>query len=144
MSEGLLEIAPGLFLPPAELTYRASRSGGPGGQHVNTSSTRIELLWQVADSPSLDEGQRALLLEKLAGRINSEGELRLAADTHRSQARNREEVTRRLAELVSEALRPQKPRKRTRPPRAAKEARLREKKHRSEVKRGRGPVAPEE
>jgi ribosome-associated protein len=144
MNASVLEIAPGLFLPLAELTYRASRSGGPGGQHVNTSSTRMEVIWQVAESPSLSEEQRALLLEKLSGRINAEGELRLAAETHRSQARNRDEVTERLCEVVTEALHVPKPRKRTRPPKAAKEERLREKRHRSEIKRKRGPIEPGE
>jgi ribosome-associated protein len=76
-STDLIEIGTGVFVPRSELTFRASRSGGPGGQHVNTSSTRVELAWDVARTPSLDEAQRARVLEKLANRINSEGVLLL-------------------------------------------------------------------
>jgi ribosome-associated protein len=144
MTAAAHEIAPGLFVPAAEISFKASRSGGPGGQHVNTSSTRIELVWQVAESPSLSPEQRERLLDKLSGRINSAGELRLAAESHRSQARNKEEALERLREAVTEALHVPKPRKRTRPPKAAKEERLREKRHRSEIKRKRGPVEPGE
>jgi ribosome-associated protein len=133
-----------LSIPRAELTYRATRSGGPGGQHVNTSSTRVELEWDVAGSPSLAEAQRERILAKLATRISGEGVLRLAASDSRSQHRNREAVTARLVELVGEALRVPKARKRTRKPRRATEARLKAKRTRSEVKRGRGPVTGEE
>ncbi|HEU0054662.1 MAG TPA: alternative ribosome rescue aminoacyl-tRNA hydrolase ArfB [Longimicrobium sp.] len=139
--EGVLEINDGLWIPRAELTYRATRSGGPGGQHVNTSSTRVELVWSVDGSPSLDEAQRARIREKLANRINAEGELQLAASDHRSQHQNREEVTSRFVELVRQALIVPKPRKKTRVPKAVKEARLSDKKRRSAIKRMRGSVA---
>lgn len=129
-----------LFVPRAELSFRASRSGGPGGQHVNTSSTRVELVWNVTASPSLSEAQRALVQQRLANRINAEGELVLAESGSRSQHQNREEVTDRFCELLREALHVPKPRKRTRPTRASREERLKEKKQRSEVKRLRGPV----
>lgn len=138
--DGALTIDGGPAIPLAELSYRASRSGGPGGQHVNTSSTRVELTWDVAHSSALDDEQRARLLDKLANRIDADGVLHLASQTTRSQHRNREIVTARLAELVARALRRPKRRKRTRPPARAKEARLREKKERSEKKRLRGPV----
>jgi ribosome-associated protein len=133
-----------LAIPRAELTYRATRSGGPGGQHVNTSSTRVELEWDVAGSPSLAGAQRDLILAKLATRISGEGVLRLAESGSRSQHRNRETVTARLVELVAEALREPKKRKRTRKPRRATEARLKEKRTRAELKRGRGRVSGEE
>lgn len=141
MSEAaVLEVTGDLWVPRAELTYRATRSGGPGGQHVNTSSTRVELAWNVAGSPSLTEAQRARVLDKLGNRINSEGELLLTEGGSRSQHQNKEAVTDRFVELVREALFVPKPRRKTKPPRAAREQRLQSKKRRSEVKRLRGPV----
>lgn len=144
MTDGFLSIPGGPRIPLAELTYRATRSGGPGGQHVNTSSTRVELTWSVADSPSLTEAQRTRILKKLTGRISGEGELRLASDSHRSQSRNKDDVTERFAKILAQALRVPKPRKKTRPSRAAKKKRLDEKRRRSETKRRRGPVDPGE
>lgn len=136
----LLHVTPELALPRAELSYRASRAGGPGGQHVNTSSTRVELVWDVASSPSVSDEQRARILEKLANRISGEGLLLLAASDSRSQHQNREAVTGRFVELLRQALHVPRPRKRTRPTRASREKRIRAKKHRSEVKRSRGRV----
>jgi ribosome-associated protein len=104
---------------------------------VNTSSTRVELAWDVAGSPSLSDEQRARIREKLANRISGEGVLLLSASEHRSQHQNREAVTGRLVELVRQALVVPKARKKTRPSRAAREARLKAKRHRSEVKRRR-------
>lgn len=132
-----LEIGPGLRLPRGELEYRASRSGGPGGQHVNTSSTRVEVWWDVAASPALDEAQRARLLTALASRLDGAGRLRLVSSGSRSQLRNREDVTERLRELVAKALVVPKRRKRTKPSRAAKTARLEAKRRRSATKRER-------
>jgi ribosome-associated protein len=135
--DGPLEVNDSVRIPRAELTYRATRSGGPGGQHVNTSSTRVELAWDVGASPSVGDEQRALIREKLSNRINGEGVLLLAASDHRSQNQNKEAVTERFVELVRQALLVPKKRKKTRPGKAAREARLRAKKHRSEVKRSR-------
>jgi ribosome-associated protein len=129
-----------LTIPRSELDYRASRSGGPGGQHVNTSSTRIEVTWNVATSPSLSEEQRARLMEKLATRIDNEGVLRMVSAGSRSQHQNREEVTARLQATLERALRVPKPRKRTKVPKGVKEERLREKKKRSETKQSRGRI----
>jgi ribosome-associated protein len=140
--EELIEIAAGVFVPQSELEFRATRSGGPGGQHVNTSSTRVELVWDVASSPQLDDAQRARVMEKLANRISGDGLLRLAEGGSRSQHQNKEAVTARFAELLREALHVPKKRRKTRPPRAAREARLKAKKHRSEVKRLRKSVDP--
>ena len=137
MPDDAVEITPTLRLPAAELDYRASRSGGPGGQHVNTSSTRIEVSWDVARSPSLSEEQRARLLARLASRLDASGRLRLVSSATRSQLRNREDVTARLAELVAQALVVPKRRKRTKPSRAAKAARLDAKRRRSSTKRER-------
>ena len=130
-----VRITDDLIVPLTELTFRVSRSGGPGGQHVNTSSTRVELVWSVLHSTSLSAGQRERLLEKLANRINQAGELLLAESGSRSQHRNREIVTERFQLLVSEALVVPKPRVRTKPPRASKDERLEQKKRRSEVKK---------
>ncbi|HEX9940280.1 MAG TPA: alternative ribosome rescue aminoacyl-tRNA hydrolase ArfB [Longimicrobium sp.] len=141
MSEdGVLEVNESLWIPRAELAYRATRSGGPGGQHVNTSSTRVEVAWDVGQSPSLNDEQRARLREKLANRINAEGVLLLTASDHRSQHQNKEAATGRLVELVRQALVIPKARKKTRPPRASREARLHAKKRRSEIKRLRGSL----
>lgn len=144
MPDDALEIAPGLRLPASELEYRASRSGGPGGQHVNTSSTRIEVWWDVAGSPSLTPQQRSRLLTRLAARLDARGRLRLVSSGSRSQLRNREEVTERLARLVAEALVVPKRRRATRPSRAAKAARLEAKRRHSARKRERRRPAPEE
>jgi ribosome-associated protein len=127
-------------LPRSELEFRATRSGGPGGQHVNTAATRIQLTWDIGASPSLSERRRQILLSRLSGRIDQQGVLRIVVDTHRSQHRNREEAVERLAALLADALRPRKKRRPTRPPARAKEKRLKEKKQRGEVKRLRGRV----
>lgn len=132
-----LSIAPGLDLPRSELEYRASRSGGPGGQHVNTSSTRVEVWWDIAASPTLSEEQRVRLLARLGARLDGSGRLRLVSSTSRSQLRNREEVTERLIRVIAEALRVPKQRKRTKPTRAAREKRLEAKRRRGATKRER-------
>jgi len=130
-------ISTSVAIPREELVLRATRSGGPGGQHVNTSSTRIELVWDVSASPSLDESTRARLLTRLATRLDSSGKLRLVAQTERSQLRNREEVVERFSEIVSAALIEPKRRRPTKPTKASKRKRIDTKKHRSRVKRDR-------
>lgn len=132
-----------LAIPRAELTYRATRAGGPGGQHVNTSSTRVELTWDVARSPSLTDEQRERVLARVARRIDSSGVLRMTDASTRSQHRNRQRVTERFAEVVAAAFVERKKRKPTRTPRAAKEARLNEKRKRGDTKKLRGKVEPE-
>ena len=118
-------------IPRSELSYRASRAGGAGGQHVNTSSTRIELRWNVRTSAALGDEQRARLLERLAGRLDGEGWLRVVASDSRSQRQNREAAETRLAETVRRALVVPKARRATKPSRAAKRARLEEKRKKS-------------
>lgn len=125
-------------IPRSELTFRASRAGGAGGQHVNTSSTRVELLWNVAQSSAIHDDERVRLLERLASRLDGDGILRVVSSEQRSQLQNRSAAERRLAELVRRALVVPKIRRRSRTPRAAVEARLREKKRRAERKRERG------
>lgn len=135
--DNLLVITADLSLPLSELEYRASRSGGPGGQHVNTSSTRVEISWNVASSPSLSSAQRLQLLERLGPRLDSAGQLRLVSSSTRSQLRNKEDVTARLQQIVAGALAVRKKRKATKPSRAAKAARLEAKRRRAATKRQR-------
>jgi len=130
-------VAGPLVIPASELVVRASRAGGPGGQHVNTSSTRVEVRWNVRSSRAPDEAQRTRLLERLATRIDGDGWLRVVAAPTRSQFQNREAATKRLLDLVARALRVPKRRKPTRVPRAERERRLSEKRHRSAIKRRR-------
>jgi len=128
-----------LTIPESELSWRFSRSSGPGGQGVNTADSRAELVWDVAGSAVLAPFQRERLLERLSGRL-VDGMLTVAASEHRAQLRNREAARARLAELVADALRPPAPARRpTRPSRGAKQRRLAAKKRRTDVKRLRRP-----
>lgn len=133
MSEDL-RIGPRLVIPMDELEFRASRSSGPGGQGVNTTSSRIELRWDVAASRAPDDAQRALLLERLAHRLTDDGVLILHGSEHRSQHRNREAVLARLRAIVGEAVVPPVPRRPTRPTRASIRRRLDAKRARSRTK----------
>jgi ribosome-associated protein len=126
-----------VVIPQEELTFRATRAGGPGGQHVNTSSTRIEVVWNVDRSTALTEAQRTRLREKLASRLDAEGNLRVVAADSRSQKRNRDLAEARLAETVRRALIVPKRRRPTRPTKSSVEARLNEKRRRSSTKQGR-------
>jgi ribosome-associated protein len=131
-----------IVVPEAELVERFSHSSGPGGQSVNTSDTRVELRWDVANSAALTDAQRARLLDRLAGRLVG-GILIVTASEFRSQWRNRQAARARMSALLAEGLRPPPAARRaTRPSRAARERRLTGKKHRGEVKRGRGRVDP--
>jgi ribosome-associated protein len=127
----------GLSIPRHELTYRATRSGGPGGQHVNTSSTRVELLWNVDGSMAVSDEQRARLRARLGGKVDSFGNVRVVASAFRSQLRNKEDAERRLAALLRRALAIPKPRKRTRPTGQSIERRLESKRRLAEKKRAR-------
>jgi ribosome-associated protein len=132
-----LRVGSRLTIPVGELDFRFARAGGPGGQHVNKSSTKVELRWDVRGSAALSEGQRAMILQRLGGRIDETGLLRLSVQETRSQHRNRELAMERLAELVAGALKPQKKRRATRPSKGVKERRLRQKRQRSETKKRR-------
>lgn len=116
-------------IPLSELRWRFSRSGGPGGQHANTSDTRAEVIFDVAASPSLGPRQRERLLAKLGP------EVRVVASDERSQARNRELALQRLRERIAGALHIEKRRTATRPTRASRERRLADKRRQSERKR---------
>ena len=143
MNDSVLRITDTVFIPTSELSFRFARSSGPGGQHVNRSATQVELLFDVANSPSLSETQQRRVLRKLRSRIDKAGILHLFSQETRSQLRNREEVVERFRKLMREALHVPRRRRPTRPSRAARERRLREKRRRSEAKRDRGPVAPD-
>ncbi|MEV6318916.1 alternative ribosome rescue aminoacyl-tRNA hydrolase ArfB [Streptomyces sp. NPDC051776] len=125
-------------LPEAELMWRFSRSSGPGGQHVNTSDSQVELRFDLARTQALPPVWKERALERLADRLVA-GVVCVRASEHRSQWRNRETAAVRLAALLAEATAPPpKPRRKTRVPRGINERRLREKKQRSQIKRGRG------
>ena len=140
MDNDNLEINHQVSIPRAELDFRFSRSSGPGGQHAQKSSTRVELLFDVASSPSLTDSQRARVLKRLAGYVDSAGVLHLTTQSERSQLRNREEVVIRFQSLMRQALRRRKRRKPTKPTAKSKERRLKEKRRHSEIKRSRGKV----
>jgi ribosome-associated protein len=118
-------------IPLDELEWRFTGSGGPGGQHANTANTRVELTFDVAGSPSLGPRQRARLIERLGPSV------RVVASNERSQSRNRALALERLRERLADALHVEAPRHATRPTRAAKQRRLDEKRHRSDIKRAR-------
>jgi ribosome-associated protein len=143
MNENAVRITNTVAIPMSELSFRFARSSGPGGQHVNRSATQVELLFDVANSPSLNETQRRRVLRRLKSRIDKEGILHLVSQETRSQLRNREEVVECFRELMREALRVPKRRLPTHPTRAARERRLKEKRRRSEIKRRRRSVAPD-
>lgn len=126
-----------VVLPEGELAWRFSRSSGPGGQHVNTSDSRVELLFDLAATKALPEVWKERALGRLASRL-VDGVVTVRASEHRSQFRNREMALVRLASLLAEATAPPpKPRRATKIPRGINERRLREKKARAETKRGR-------
>ena len=116
---------------------RATRASGPGGQGVNTTSSRVELLWNPSTSRALSEEERERVVHRLSRMRDASGNLRIVCDVTRSQTRNRTLATERLAALVRTALHVPKKRKATRPSRAAKQARLDEKKRRSRTKEDR-------
>jgi ribosome-associated protein len=127
----------GISIPENELSFAASRSGGPGGQNVNKVSTKITLSFDVDRSAALSDDQKRRIAEKLATRINNDGILQVVSQRTRSQEMNRADAVERFAELLRKALTPRRARFKTRLPRAAKEQRLQEKKKRSVKKQAR-------
>ena len=126
-----LRVTSHLAIPVEELAWRFSGSGGPGGQHANTANTRVEVIFDVARSPSLGPRQRARLLERFGPTV------RVVASDERSQARNRALALERLTERLAQALRPVTPRRPTRPTAGSRQRRLDEKRQQSERKRRR-------
>ncbi|MBL3700759.1 alternative ribosome rescue aminoacyl-tRNA hydrolase ArfB [Leucobacter luti] len=132
-----LEVSRALTIPAAELGWRFSRSSGPGGQHVNTSDSRVELSWNLADSAVLSDAQRARLTERLAGRLVG-GSVVVSASEMRSQLRNREIALEKLGNVLRSALAPDGPRRRaTKPTRGSNQRRLAAKGQRSQTKQQR-------
>lgn len=126
-----IEVTPSLHVPDSELEWRYTTSGGPGGQHANRSSTRVQLSWNIAESGVIGDAMRVRLVNKLGDVI------RVDVDDHRSQLRNRDIAAERLAEKVRAALQQQKKRKKTKPSRRAKQRRLDAKRKNSDRKKAR-------
>ena len=124
-------------LPERELTWRFSRSSGPGGQHVNTTDTRVELVWSLTSTEALSPAQKERVTRQLQSRLVG-GEITIVSSQYRSQHRNREAARIRLEDLVTKALVPPRPRHATKPSKAARQRRLDTKKRRGDLKRGRG------
>jgi ribosome-associated protein len=126
-----------VFIPAAEIDLSFSTSSGPGGQHANKAATRVDLAWNVETSAALGPRQKQRVRERMGHRIDRSGVLRLSSDRFRSQTRNRVEVMMRMAELLADALRPQRARVPTAPTQSARERRLRDKQRRAQIKRAR-------
>ena len=141
---GELKVTRSVTIPATELEFTFLPSGGPGGQHANRSSTKVVLAWDVGASRALGPRQKQRVHTALRSRIDSGGVLRLSSDKYRSQLRNREDVTRRLGELVARALRPVKKRTATAPTAAARARRLKEKRVRSQIKKARRRPRPDD
>jgi ribosome-associated protein len=132
-----LEVSPALTIPASELGWRFSRSSGPGGQHVNTTDSRVELSWNVADSAALSEDQRQMLIRRLGRRLIA-GVITVTASEQRSQLRNREIALAKLADVAAEGLAPEAaPRRATKPTRGSNRRRLAAKEQRAATKRQR-------
>jgi ribosome-associated protein len=141
--EKLLHITDTVSIPLSELSFRFSRSSGPGGQHASRTETRVELVFDLARSPGLSEGQRERALHALKSYLDQDGVVHLVSQSTRSQLRNRQEVVERFRTVLQEALRVPRERYPTRPAKAAHEKRLEEKRRRSEIKEQRRPVLPD-
>ena len=132
-----LTVAPGVHIPAAELQVSAISGGGPGGQHVNKSATRVAVQWNVRTTRALRDDQRERVLLKLASRLDSEGMIRIVGGEFRSQQQNRRAAFERLQQLVARALVVPRPRKATRPTFGSVQERLSTKRQRSETKQQR-------
>jgi ribosome-associated protein len=137
MSDDRVVINEGLSIPFSDLQFRFTIGGGPGGQHVNKTATRVTLFFDVASSTALDDESRARLLDRLANRLDRNGVLQLSVQDSRSQWQNRQLAVARFQTLLSEALIEESERRSTRPSRAAREERLAEKRKRAVIKRDR-------
>ena len=134
----MIQITDQLSVPEDELRFTSSRSSGPGGQHLNKTSTRVTLRFDLANSPSLSPEQKQLLRERLPTRISKEGVLRVVSQKTRSQAANRKAALERFVGLLRQSLELRPERKPLRMPQAAKEKRIADKKRRGHLKRERG------
>ena len=128
-----------VVIPDGEISFKFSRSGGPGGQNVNRRETQVELVFDVARSPSLGPRQRVRAMERLGSKLDSSGRLHIVASEERTQGRNRDIVLERFRHVMADALRPDLPKRRaSRPSAAARERRLQDKRRQSVRKRERG------
>lgn len=123
-----------------EVRFKASLSGGKGGQHTNKVSTRMELYWNPSQSHVLDEELRNRILHKLSNKLSSEGELRLVCDEERSQLLNKEKLIVKFYTLLANCFKEPKARRATKPTKSSVSNRLEEKKVRKEIKKGRGKI----
>jgi ribosome-associated protein len=140
----MIKINDNLAIPENELTFTASASSGPGGQHVNKTSTRVTLWFDVANSLSLSPEQKIRIYHRLATRINRNGVMRVSAQRHRSQAANRDQTIQRFAQLIADALEETPQRLKTKVPVREKKLRLEKKKHKSLKKQLRSKVTPDD
>jgi ribosome-associated protein len=140
----MVQVLEDLEIPDGELTFTTSRSSGPGGQNVNKLSTRVTLLFDVDGSASLTPEQQGLLRQRLPGRINKEGILRVVSQRHRTQLANRDAAVRRFADLLREALSETPERIPVQVPERVKERRLEEKRRRGRLKRERAAALNDE
>ncbi len=129
-----LPIKNGIVIPSHELEITASRSGGPGGQHVNKTSSRITVRWNVQQTQVLNDAQKLQVLERLHSELTSEGDILVSNSTSRSQAQNKQLALDNLAQKIRKALHVQKKRMKVKVPKSATESRLQEKKRRGSIK----------
>ena len=132
-----MQVTNTLSLPEEELQFKPSRSSGPGGQNVNKLNTRMTLLFDVRNSPSLSQEQKESIRRRLATRINQEGVLRVVCQRHRTQAANKRGATERFVEVLADALKKRRPRMQTQVSAAVKRRRREERERRSRLKRRR-------
>lgn len=133
----MIPIIESVAISEDEITFTASRSGGPGGQNVNKVSSRVTLAFDVRNSSALSDEQKQKIAAKLATRINKDGVLQIASQRTRSQDQNRADALERFADLLRQALTPKRPRVKTRVPKAAKAKRFEEKRKRTLIKQAR-------
>ena len=132
-----IQITNRVRIPASEVELSYARSGGPGGQHVNKTASKVLLRWNARTSRALSAEDRVLLEKRLASKLTKDGDLLVSSEKHRDQSRNVDDAIERFTLTVRRAIRRPTPRKKTRPSRAARERRLQAKRHRSESKRRR-------
>lgn len=136
-SQSAIRVSEHIQIPLSELEVSFTRSSGPGGQNVNKTSTRVEITFDLAHSPSIHDDDRTWLMERLRSKLDTEGRIHIAAQEYRSQLRNRQAAIERLEEMLQQAIQRPKKRKKSKPTRSAVERRLDSKKRESEKKRER-------
>ncbi|WP_291330373.1 alternative ribosome rescue aminoacyl-tRNA hydrolase ArfB [Desulfovibrio sp. UCD-KL4C] len=133
----MISITPTLSIPDSEIIFIASRSSGPGGQHVNKTSSRVTLIFNLQESTALRDFHKRVLLSRISNKINSNGELHISCEEHRSQFRNKEEAIERFKKILADALKPIKHRRKTKVPNSMKRKRLDNKNKRAQTKKQR-------